>query len=177
MRKLFGLCSIVLLAIAVSFPNAAQAEYYPNDGDLWYDGTYFADSYLLWGSLGPWATNDPGYEQDFAIRSHYFEDCSSWTNLPSGYDDCPTAGVSEESDLWSFSFGSFHSKQLQASSWYYGSWNFSGGWSLSSDFRLNLQEVYHQFCWWDSIWCMGSKRTYNVRNGTLNWGQSYYTSW
>lgn len=172
-QLLMGVVGLVFLSSAIP----SFAAYYPNTGDLWYDGGYFADSYLLWSYTGPWSVNDPGYEHDLAIRNHYFTDCTSWTNLPNGYDDCPTAGVSEPSDLWTFSFGSFHAKNILASTWYYGSWNFSGGSSLSTDFYLNGQENYHQFCWWDSIWCMGGIRSTRLLSGWLNWGSSYYAVW
>ena len=166
----------VFTTLSVASPTHAQT-YYPDDGNLWYNGYYFADSYLRWNNPGGWSKSDPGYEHDFALRSHYFKACTTWTNLPSGYNDCPTAGVSEPSNLWTFSFGSFHVKNVTRGRWYYGSWNFSGGYSLSTDFYLNGQENYHQFCWWDSIWCMGGTRSRRLTSGWLNWGASLYRSW
>lgn len=152
--------------------------FYPDDGDLWYDGFYFADSYLTWNVPGGWSVSDPGYEHDFSIRSHYFTDCTTWTDLPSGYDDCPTAGWTEPSNLWTFSFGSFHSRNILAGREYYGSWNFSGGYSSSTDFRLTAQENYRQFCWWDSIWCMGSTGQYKrLTYGWMYWATQMYRIW
>jgi len=106
-----------------------------------------------------------------------FNRCTSWTNLPYGYNDCPTAGVSEPSSFWTFSFGSYHIKNVTPYKWYFGSWNFSGGYLLSSTFYLNGQENSHQFCWWDSIWCMGGTRSQRLNSGTLNWGSTLYRSW
>jgi hypothetical protein len=171
------LVTIVALLPTLSVTLPAHAAYFPNQGDLRYDGYFFADSYFLWDYPGQWATSDPGYEHDLGIRSYYFEDCTSWTNLPNGYNDCPTAGVSEPSDLWTFSFGSFHARNIGAWTWYYGAWNFSSGSALSTDFYLNGQENKKQFCWWDSIWCMGAVRTQPLRSGWLYWGEPYYTTW
>ncbi len=72
-----------------------RAAYFPDNGALWYNGGVFADSYFSRTSPGPWAPGDPGYEHDFKIRSRYMRACTSWTSLPAGYDDCPTAGWSE----------------------------------------------------------------------------------
>jgi len=87
------------------------------------------DSYIAWSNPGPWAADDPGYEHDLAVSPWYFDECSSWTNLPNGYDDCPTAGASESNeDIWVFSFGSYHVKnQLSPGYLYYGSWYFHEG--------------------------------------------------
>jgi len=151
--------------------------WYPTEGNLYYNGSYYADSYLRWGAPGGWSVSDPGYEHDFSARSHYFTSCTSWTNLPYGYDDCPTAGVSEPSNLWTFSFGSFHVTHIHSGAWYYGAWNLGGGGSSSSDYQLAAQENYRGFCWWDSIWYMKSIRNHTLLSGWLHRGYSLYRSW
>jgi hypothetical protein len=172
-----SLTVIALFFMFFAVSPAISATYYPDDGDLWYNGSYYADSYLKWNYPGGWSVSDPGYEHDFATSKNYFNKCTSWTNLPYGYNDCPTAGVSEPSSYWTFSFGSYHIKNVTAKKWYFGSWNFSGGYLLSSTFYLNGQENKHQFCWYDSIWCMGGTRSQRLTSGTLNWGSTLYRSW
>lgn len=168
---------IILLVLLAAIPSLVSAAYYPNQGDLYYDGASYADSYLKWDSPGPWQHSDPGYEHDLVAHKDYFQDCTSWTNLPNGYDDCPTAGVAEPSDMWSFSFGTFHANNIQSSNWYFGSWTFTILWDPSTDFSLNGQENYHGFCSWDSIWCMKAVDTEPLLQGQFQLGQSYYNSW
>ena len=171
-----GMALLIVLLLSV-VPSFVLAYYYPNSGSLYYDGASYADSYLKWDDPGPWQHSDPGYEHDLVAHKNYFRDCTSWTNLPNGYNDCPTAGVSEPSDMWSFSFGTFHARNIQAHTWYFGSWVFLIGWDPSTNFYLNGQENYHGFCSWDSIWCMKASRTHRLLQGQFHLGQSYYGVW
>jgi len=166
----------VILGMAVMV-DVALASYYPNHGTLYYDGNSYADSWLLWDALGPWQHNDPGYEHDLAAKKYYFKGCTSWTNLPAGYDDCPTAGVSENGDMWSFTFGTFHAKRIQAGTWYFGFWSLERGTASTTHFYLNGQENYHGFCPWDSIWCMKASRTLHLLQGDFHLGGEYRGSW
>lgn len=177
MRNLLAVAAAIMI-FGVGF-SAYAATFYPDDGDLWYNETNFADSTLRWAAPRGWSRIDPGYEHDLALRSYYFAGCTSWTDLPNGYDDCPTAGATEPSTLWSFSFGSFHAKNVVAGRWYYGSWNFGGYPSAAStDFKLIGQEVSHDICSWDSIWCMAATGQYQPHlNGYLYRDQEYYGSW
>ena len=172
----FTTLSVVSLAHA-----KAKKTYYPDDGKFWYDGRHYAESYLLWNNPGGWSKkgkkSDPGYEHDLALNPDYFHACTTWTNLPSGYDDCPTAGVLEPGDFWAFSFGSFHAKKIKPKTWYMGTWRFSGGDSPPTKFYLSGQEVYHKICPLDSIWCMEGVRSNPLTNGNLIWGQSLSRSW
>ena len=161
------------LALAAAAP--ATAAYYPNAGDLWYDGYFYADSYLVWDNPGPWE-GTRAYEHDLGVRSHYFEECSTWTDLPNSYDDCPTAGHSE-GEYRVFSFGTYDADEVRPGHWYFGAWSLSGGYSFSSDFVLNGQEVWHDFCWWDWIWCMNGIRSERLLSGWFDWSYPYYDSW
>jgi hypothetical protein len=170
-----ALLVIVVVAMGSSDTDAA---YHPDHGDLCYDGVFFADSLFVWNSPGPWRipspfniSDDPGYEHDFSVSNQFFTACSSWTNLPSAYDDCPTAGVDEPSTTWTFSFGSFHiASGVVADRVYYGLWNFSGGSALTSPFTLSGQQVWHDTCPFDIIWCMLSRDTNTLLTGFTNWG-------
>ena len=167
--------------LAIAPPTHGQT-YYPDVGDFYYNGyNNYADSYICWtfpGGWSPLAMGDPGYEHDLTAQSNYFNACTSWTDLPNGYDDCPTAGYTEpDPNLWTFSFGSFHAKNIKSLTWYYGYWIFSGGSASSTSFQLNGQEVYHQICPLDDIWCMGSIRSQPLLSGWLYWGWWYYNWW
>jgi len=172
-----------LLAIVAAFPTLAVAcppplpQWHPHVGSFWYNGQRFADSYLNWLNPGGWSVSDPGYEHDLVVRKTFFSSCTSYTNLPNGYDDCPTAGVLETNpDYYAFSFGSFHARNIQRQA-YYGSWNFSGGSASSTDYFLNSQEVAHLICPFDIILCMDGIRSQRLLKGKLRRGQPLNTCW
>lgn len=161
-----------------------ETHYWPNRGQFYYNGQLFADSYMCWANSGGWSVSDPGYEHDLVVRKFFFTSCTSFTNLPNGYDDCPTAGVLETNpNYYAFSFGSFHARNIQPTRDYYGSWNFTSNGSPSpTDFRLNGQEVYRFYCPFDSIWCMEDIRSQKLLpnftgGGTLTRGQVYWNCW
>jgi hypothetical protein len=164
-----------LAFLVALMPGAAIADYYPSAGTLYYHGFTYMSSSMRWSSPGPWsspAQGTPGYEHDLYVEdSNYFPYCSSVTNLPVGYDDCPTAGVSEPNGMV-FSFGSFDATQIQANKVYTGTWTF-GGWGpvTQSYFELQGQENESR-CpgGFNSIWCRFSLRTHLLLAGNLNWG-------
>jgi hypothetical protein len=86
---------LVLAASLFALQTPASAAYYPSSGYLYYAGAYYAESSLQWSSPGPWASGQPGYEHDLSLNDTYFNSCTSYTNLPNAYDDCPTAGVAD----------------------------------------------------------------------------------
>lgn len=171
---------LMIFVTIVIFFNASPgvaATFYPDHGDLWYGGCHFVDSHFKWTVPGGWSVSDPGYEHDFAVKPDYYTSCTSWTDLPNGYNDCPTAGWSEPGGFWAFSFGSFHATNIVAGKLYYGSWTFERGGSPTTAFYLSGQENYHQFCWWDSIWCMNGIRSAPLTSGQLIFGVPLYRSW
>lgn len=156
-----------------------ERDHVPVTGHLYYNGAYYAESVLTFGTVGPWSSSEPGYEHDLQLNDTYFNSCTSFSGLPNGYDDCPTAGAADPAGTKIFSFGSFDADRIQANTSYWGYWQFSGGTGSSTFYNLYGQEVYHQFCFWDGIWCMGSvpNHTHLLRGGTLNWGQSFTHVW
>lgn len=113
MRACEILRNTCLLALGV-FPFAvANATFYPNYGFLCYDGATYGYAYKYWTSTpGPWTGNGPGYEHDLVLNNvTFFSGCNSWTNLPAGYDDCPTVGVLEDPGERVFSWGTFDATQ------------------------------------------------------------------
>lgn len=174
MKKLFLLLALVSTVV---FPIQAGATYYPNTGWLYYDGQYFAESVMTWWSPGPWSTSQPGYEHDLKTNDTYFASCTSYSGLPNGYDDCPTAGTGDPAGKRIFSFGAFDADRIEANVSYWGYWQFSGGGASSSPYNLYGQEVKHQFCFWDGIWCMNGVQTRELRSGTLTRGQAFTHYW
>lgn len=174
----------VSVGVILAFSGAVYAAtYYPDDGDLRYDGATYAGSYLRWNNPGGWSVSDPGYEHDLKALKYYFVGCTTWTDLPYGYDDCPTAGIRDPEPYWIFSFGSFHIANVRPGWWYMGSWYFQmAGAPSSTDFNLSAQEVMHAYgCYSDSIWCMkGTPRSDNNRiltSGAWIWGRSWFGAW
>lgn len=176
-----GLCSISILiggASPSTGTHRSDATRFPNEGNLKYDGTHFAQAYFYWHRVGGWRSGKvlydqygmpvteprPGLELDIELSVPTFHDkCTSWSNLPlNRYDDCPTAGVSEpDPSRKSFGLGTFDAKKIQNYTWYRGEWYFTGHSTTALDTfaRLNWQEVERNLCGEtygpDSIWCVG----------------------
>jgi hypothetical protein len=162
--------------LLITFSQFAYAgTYYPDDGDFLYDGEDYADSYMTWNDPG-WSVDDPGYEHDLRVDVDYFGHCSTWTNLPDPYDDCPTAGVFDPSGDIILSFGFFHSDGIDAGKQYYGAWSFTRGTAEVTDFDLIGQEVQRRSsaCVIDTIWCMQRVQDRNVLSGFLSSEWDYW---
>lgn len=133
-----------------------------------------------------------GFELDLVIRSDYFESCVSENSFDSGYDDCPTAGVSEDTNQWSFGCGTYQGIQFsipQGSSQKHRhlcefTFQQSPDVALSTDVGINAQISTHQICPADSIWCMDSEATERLNDSShgsskyyINYGNSYNDVW
>ncbi len=172
---------VALISLVIAFPGHGWAHFYPNDGNLYYNGYRFADSCMKWsnpGDPGPWSVSNPGYEHDLILLDTYVDDCTTWTNLPDGYDDCPTAGIQDTPPYTAFSFGSFDAEQIQPNTWYYGSWSFSGGTGPYTTVSLKGQEVHHEFCPFDLVGCMnGVQSSPPLVSGLFIWGLPGLANW
>jgi hypothetical protein len=159
----------------------AYAGVFPDHGGFRYYGNDYAESYFRWEAPYGWMYSDVGYEHDLLLNTKFFKSCTTWTNLPYGYDDCPTVDILEPTEgISTFSFGSFHINNVRSFVWYAEGWTFGGaGSDNSSEFTLAGQEVYHGYCWWDSIWCMkGTSRTPRTFvNGRLERGRELRVMW
>jgi len=143
------LLGLLLVSLPPGLANAYhRVTFYPITGDLLYDGYTFADSYFRWDTVAAKRTDYAGYEHDLVIETKLFTRCTSYTDLPRGYDDCPTAGWDEESDHeWVFTFGSFELDAIADYQYYMGAWRLGGGTSMQGNFRLYPQESqYIEFC-------------------------------
>lgn len=180
MRVRVVLLAVVAMLVSQIRVGGASQNYYPVTGHLYYDGQSYAESVMTFGSfVGPWSTSQPGYEHDLSVNDSYFNSCTSFTSLPNGYDDCPTAGFGDPPGKKVFSFGSFDAERIQPNTSYWGYWQFSGGSGTSTPYDLYGQEVYKQFCPWDGIECLGGVPDHQryLRGGTLTRGWSFTHVW
>lgn len=197
-RSLVSAVSLTSALIISTFPALANHRpdmtRFPNEGNLTYDGQYFAQGFFYWHNVGGWrskvfptdgrqysAPTVPGIEFDVALtQTRYFDSCTSYNNLPqTNYDDCPTAGVSEPSGGKSFGIGTFEAKNIKNYVWYRGDWYFGGGFDSSSNVSFTWQETEANLCarFYD-IWCRGGVpgegNASSLLSGTFNFGQKFY---
>lgn len=116
--------------------------------------TYEHDLILEWRNDGGWfaiqrlGTRVPGVGRSF---------CTTWSDLPDPYDDCPTAGVSPDPGVVELSFGTFKAPLIEPGRDYYGSWRFQHqrGDGSTTSVRLDGQEGEFKNCLGRlSIWCI-----------------------
>lgn len=184
MSRIIKVCAVIIVCVALVYAQSATvyAGRFPDTGTIYYDGYEYVSSFFKWYNPGPWTAPipDSGYEHDLAVPAYYFSACMSWTSLPSGYDDCPTAGYSEDNPyIWVFSFGTFHAPQIQANTWYWCAWSFDWRMGDSASFTLSGQEVYRKFCSWYNIWCMGGVDggVQTLKSGVFHRGAIYQGEW
>ncbi|AFZ29068.1 hypothetical protein Glo7428_0467 [Gloeocapsa sp. PCC 7428] len=149
---------IALASPSVGYPPIKR---YPNNGDLYYNGAAYADSYFKWFNVGGWVRSNPAFEMDMTVSKRAFISCTTYNNLPqTNYDDCPTAGVSENDPNYkSFGFGTWNAKGIINSLTYNAKWYFqnsadAGYVGYTTPVRISWQEVEKSLCSYQSIWCM-----------------------
>ena len=182
-------------------PGDATGSYLPNAGDLYYNGGNFADAFLRWDNpkwvdgdgcgdvpLGVRDIHCSTYEHDLELNRSWFqalnpipgarEFCTTWSDIPLFYDDCPTAGTLETEDKIVLSFGTFKANLIDAGQEYYGYWIFHHQTSRTSNFktpvRLLSEEGRYRGC--ATIWCIigiGGHQAERVAT-TWNRGTSSY---
>jgi hypothetical protein len=157
----------------------AMGSPYPNRGALYYQSPWERGSfgrirqdraviYAYWdGGIG-WRSPDSGVEIDFNVwsvgwRRHVYGPCYSTTNLPAGYDDCPTAGVSEDGAYRGYGFGSYFSFLIQKGYPYWGKIYLSSPDGLGIrtgtrfDWNVATTQTALSFCLnATNIWCRGT---------------------
>ena len=120
----------------------ATGSYLPNAGDLYYNGGNFADAFLRWDNP-KWErdvdymdcarviTDCATYEHDLELNRNWFQlvaaipyardFCTTWSDLPDYYDDCPTADVPDwGNDSLILSFGTYKAPDIEPGRDYYG---------------------------------------------------------
>ena len=150
---------------------------------------------MLWGGLRRVsADNDGGWFDVLRlivlpgdISADRF--CTSWSNLPEHYNDCPTAGFKPDAGIVELSFGSFKAKNIEAGYDYWGSWTFNNMKGSGSSTKVGLygQEGVLAFDPFESPLCLGDKSIWCVfplegHEGSLvetNWiyGSDSYTTY
>lgn len=165
---------VLMFALVTSalFCLKTSADFYPTQGDLYYNGKYYMNSFFRWGAP-VWSVSNPGYEHDLWIHnSRYFtSSCTTMSNLPDGYDDCLTAGVGDAQGPV-FSFGTYSANNISADTWYFGAWSWSTRDTsmASTGFSLLAQENKNICGGIKSILCMKSTQTRNLISGySMNW--------
>ena len=84
--------------------------------------TYEHDLILEWRNDGGWfAIQRRGTRIPGPVGRSF---CTTWSDLPMFYDDCPTAGVSPDPGVVELSFGTFKAPLIEPGRDYYGSWRF-----------------------------------------------------
>lgn len=171
-----------LLAAAAPASASTTAKQYPHEGDLYYDGGRYADSFFSsHANYGNYVTNtfwsDPGLEIDINTGTVFFSSCTSWSDMPKFYDDCVTAGYSETGGGRSFGIGTYDLRLLQKGRGYTGEWYFSGGSGTSTSMSVSWQEVWKDFCPVEDPWCMNSNAGGRFFSGNFTRGSSFYQSW
>lgn len=193
MRKT-GLAFFLLVAALLPSSSAWGSQPYPNRGSFYYNGDRAFDIWMMWEAPGGFFSHDPVYEQGFAINRNYYDSCTSFTNLPFAYDDCETAGVSEQDpNMYVFGWGSYHlivdqccntysrhsgyhpplsDDPIYPNGWYYAALDLfceENCPSYNSAYNLGWQEVDRIFCSSDYPWCM-----YGLQGSSLVEGHLYY---
>ena len=122
----------------------------PNEGDLYYNGDVirsrplyeqsytFVDSVMRWNNphwqrpdgqgtpCNSAITNCSTYEHDLYISKDWVRlgSCITWSTLPNAYNDCETAGISDD-EYYVVSFGTYKAPAIQQNEVYYGLWMLS----------------------------------------------------
>ena len=193
----------------------------PNAGDLYYNGSNFADGFVRWDNPS-WVQSaqcqdDPlkcsTYEHDLKLEwkasGGWFDYtrsgetgrypfnpftapfCTAWSDLPMGFDDCPTAGVLAAPDLVELSFGTFKASLIEGGHDYYGFWVFKNqrGAGSTTEVKLYGQEGKYGRGRWENIhcypvraewpWCVeGRQQASMLESGTTwSYGTSSYTTY
>ena len=152
-----------LPGISLSVPTRSEPtpSFAPHQGDLYYNGSNFANVVMVWENPN-WdkvddcdvaVTDCSTYEHDLVVDDSWVrsgipllqKQCTAWSDLPLWYDDCPTAGIAEKRNKVVMSFGTFKANAIVEDRYYYGSWSFHrlrGGRS-SASVDLEGQEGYY----------------------------------
>lgn len=178
--KIMELALIVgaVIGVAVAATPAHAGSFYPNRGDLYYDGEYYADSFFGW-TEPEWMYTYAGFEMDLSLDEFYFDSCTSWTDLPDPYDDCPTAGYSDPEGKKNFGIGSFAAESILPISQktYVGRWYFAGGYGISTHVNVTAQEVSRTLCPEKSIWCYIGVQGTSLKETVWEFLVTNYVTW
>ena len=192
----------------------------PNAGDLYYNGSNFADGFVRWDNPSwvqtKYCRTNPlwcsTYEHDLKLEwkssGGWFDVlrvpvtgqrltrdssnfCTAWSDFPSRYDDCTTAGVLQKGDFVELSFGTYKAPLVEAGREYYGFWIFKSqrGTGSTTEVKLYGQEGKYGrghplniFC--PSVtagnrWCVVGRQQASMLESGVTWsyGTPSYTAY
>ncbi|UBV44305.1 hypothetical protein LAJ19_14135 (plasmid) [Deinococcus taeanensis] len=135
------------------FPNRGTLYYTPNNRGTNLDDIRFT---LAWDSPGGWwigpardGRTHPGiYEMDFVDMGYisvWNKGCTSRSDFPEPYDDCPTSGVSE-SDGLSHGLGSWNASAIAPTRIYNAVIELQRVSNLNTSFKVTWGTMQHDLC-------------------------------
>ena len=153
------------------------------------------DLKLEWRNFGGWF-NTIRYPEigrpTLPLQKNYSPFCTAWSDLPTGYDDCPTAGVLEVGSSVELSFGTFKAPLIGAGRDYYGFWLFKNQRGTGSSTTVKLYGQEGKFisslldrntrCLFvvnsDNIWCVKGRQEWSILESGTTWsyGTPSYTT-
>ena len=156
--------------------------------------TYEHDLKLEWKNIGGWFTTIrlPNIGRVTRIwQKNYSPFCTAWSDLPKGYDDCPTAGVLAEGDLVELSFGTFKAPLIERGRGYYGFWIFKNqrGVNSTTSVKLDGQEgkydmghdanIHCRTIVAEERWCVGGRQEASILEPGTTWSYGWpsYTAY
>lgn len=176
---------VVFLIQSIFFSGNSYSEvtyWYPDEGRLTFNGDMRITMELDWTARpfqSFWDSIDPehpaGFEIDAVIRKSFLNRCSSSSTFLDQYDDCPTSGVSEDTNQWSFGCGTYDGSQFSIEATgpnvypisHLCEITFSRNYhrpAKSSDVGVNAQIITREICPFKSPWCFESERTERLNN-------------
>lgn len=175
-------------------PGDATGSYFPNAGDLYYNGGNFVDAFLRWDNpkwvdgdgcgdvpLGVRDIHCSTYEHDLELNRSWFqaldpipgarEFCTTWSDIPLFYDDCPTAGILDTKGKIILSFGTYKANLIEAGREYYGAWTLHHQNSSTPSTPITLfgQEGEYRRC--ETIWCIFQIDDHQAGRVTTTWNR------
>lgn len=89
-RRCFGHPALVtiLLLVWVS-PLRSQQTWYPDEGEITFDGGHWFYGFFSWSDPGGWSVSNPRYEHWLYFHAEHWTDCYVANHLPNpSYDTC-----------------------------------------------------------------------------------------
>jgi hypothetical protein len=117
-------------------PNPVVPAWWPQKGDLFYDGDRFVDSTMKWFAVDVQASEpEAGYEHSIVVGRGFLQGCTTMTTVPNGYAQCAQSVWEHEPDFDSHRIGTRNLRSVTVGTSYWGMWSFTG-----SDPEIELTE-------------------------------------
>lgn len=114
-------------ALRPQAPTPVTPAWWPQLGDLFYDGDRFMDSTMKWLTLDVPATDTTtGYEHTVMLETEFLEGCTTMTSLPENYAQCALSPWEHDPDYNAHRIGTRRLGLVIPGQMYWGMWSFSG---------------------------------------------------